>query len=66
MSETSGSGARLPVCPFISAGSVLIRCLGTGCAACRTVVTGEGTIRVCALIDRDFSDTWEVSDGIFY
>ncbi|WP_319579488.1 hypothetical protein [uncultured Methanospirillum sp.] len=47
------------ICPFISIGQDLVSCLGTRCTACRSVLTGEERLTVCALIDREFYDCWE-------
>lgn len=55
------------ICPFISSGEAIVRCKGIRCNACRPVpLEEEGMVWVCALIDRDFADSWEggVSDGI--
>jgi hypothetical protein len=65
MSEDPGLHLMEKICPIISSGAVIVRCKGTQCNACRPVRVEEGTIWVCALIDRDFSDTWEVADGVF-
>jgi hypothetical protein len=56
---------RRRICPFISSGEVIVRCKGIQCNACRPVPIEEGTVWVCALIDRDFADSWEVPDGVF-
>jgi len=53
------------ICPFISSGEVIVRCKGTQCNACRPVFVEEETVWVCALIDRDFSDSWEVAPGVY-
>ena len=53
------------ICPFISSGSDLVRCLGRECKACRMVLSGEGESLLCALLDMDLSDYWEVADGVF-
>ena len=47
------------ICPFISTGRDLISCLGIRCISCRSVLTGEERLSVCALIDREFCDCWE-------
>jgi hypothetical protein len=53
------------ICPFISSGKSLVSCLEKRCTACRSVVTGEGRFSICALIDREFYDCWEVyNDGL--
>ena len=56
---------RRRICPFISSGEAIVRCKGVQCNACRPVPVEEGTVWVCALIDRDFADAWEVNDGVF-
>ncbi len=56
---------RRRICPFISSGQDMVYCKGTGCNACKPILTDDGKIWVCALIDRDFADTWEVADGVF-
>ena len=58
------TGMEDRICPFISSGTVLVPCLGRRCTACRSVLTGEEWIVVCALIDRDFSDCWEVKRDV--
>ncbi len=55
--------AQSRICPFISSGKALVSCLGTRCTACRSVLTGEERLSVCALIDREFFDCWEVDDA---
>jgi len=47
------------ICPFISSGRALVTCQGTRCTACRSVLTGEERLSVCALIDREFCDCFE-------
>jgi len=65
MSEDPCSSLRRRICPFISSGDVIVRCKGKECNACRPVLIEEGTIWVCALIDREFSDSWEVVPGVY-
>lgn len=55
---------RRRICPFISCGTTLVYCKGTGCNACKPVFVEDGTVWICALIDRDFCDSWEVENGI--
>ncbi|MDD1730473.1 MAG: hypothetical protein LUQ50_15570 [Methanospirillum sp.] len=61
--HTTGLEGR--ICPFISSGRVLASCLGRRCNACRRINLEEGAVWVCALIDRDFSDSWEVTDHVY-
>ena len=53
------------ICPIISSGEVIVRCKGNQCNACRPVFVEEEPVWVCALIDRDFSDSWEVAPGVY-
>nr|WP_319537820.1 hypothetical protein [uncultured Methanospirillum sp.] len=51
------------ICPFISSGRDLVSCLKKRCTACRSVVTGDDTLLVCLLIDRELYDSYEVDDA---
>jgi hypothetical protein len=51
------------ICPFISSGPDLVACLGKRCTASRSVITGDGSFRVCLLIDRELYDSVEVDDA---
>jgi hypothetical protein len=53
------------ICPFISSGDTITRCQGVRCLACRPVRLEEGTVWVCALVDRDFADSWEQDVSIW-
>lgn len=54
------------ICPFISSGEVIVRCKGTQCNACRPVLLEDGEpVWVCAMIEREFSDSWEVAPGVY-
>jgi hypothetical protein len=51
------------ICPFISSGKDLVSCLGKRCTACRSVITGVESFRICLLIDRELYDSVEVDDA---
>ena len=63
MSEVPAAAMRRKICPFISFGETIVRCKGADCNACRPVPWEDKTIWVCALIDKDFGNDWEMLNG---
>ncbi len=53
------------ICPVISTPGGFVNCQGTLYNAARKVHTEDGTVVVCAFIDREFRDDWDIISEVY-
>ena len=62
--ESSVRSMMEKICPVISTPGGFVTCQGTLCYAGRRVRTEDETIVVCAFIDREYKDDWDVISAV--
>lgn len=63
--ESSARSMMEKICPVISTPGGFVTCQGTLCNAARKIHTEDGTVVVCAFINPEFRDDWDVISEVY-